>query len=184
VFSDHEKDLIQKSWRLLVPSAETAADLFYRRVFELKPEYRSLFGDDMTAHQRELMRVLAFVVRSLEWPDEHWRRDVDPAEDLMLVMLALGRRQRDLEIPAESYAVASEALIWTLERSLGDALTPGTREAWLKLCSSLATAMQMGEKAIFPTDLGVAQGLADDASVRQRTAAGIGNAPGLTEDAQ
>jgi hemoglobin-like flavoprotein len=182
VFSDTEKDFVQKSWRLLAPSAEAAADLFYRRLLELKPEYRSLLGDDITAHQRELVRLLAFVVRSLEWPDEHWKQDVDPAEDLMLVMLALGRRQRDLAIPPESYAVAREALIWTLERSLGDALTPGTREVWLKLCSSLATAMQMGATAIFPTDIGVTETLADDALVRQGAAAGISDVHGFTED--
>ena len=66
MFSDSEKDIVLRSWRLVVPIAETAADLFYRRLFELKPEYRSLFGEDMSAQKRKLVRMLAFIVRSME----------------------------------------------------------------------------------------------------------------------
>jgi hemoglobin-like flavoprotein len=184
VFSDSEKDIVQRSWRLVVPIAETAADLFYRRLFELKPEYRALFGEDMSAQKRKLVRMLAFIVRSLDWRDEQWREDVDPAEDLLLVVLALGRRHKDLyKIPTESYAVVGEALIWTLEHGLGDAFTPATREVWLKLYTSLASTMQMGAAAIFPTDIGMTEALADDALIRQQAAAGIDDARlGFTED--
>jgi hypothetical protein len=36
VLNDAEKKLIQNSWRLVVPIKDTAADLFYRRLFELR----------------------------------------------------------------------------------------------------------------------------------------------------
>jgi hemoglobin-like flavoprotein len=184
VFSDSEKDIIFRSWRLVVPIAETAADLFYRRLFELKPEYRSLFGEDMSAQKRKLVRMLAFIVRSLEWREDQWREDVDPEEDLMLVVLALGRRHQDLyRIPKESYAVVGEALVWTLEQGLGDAFTPATRDVWVKLYTSLATTMQMGAAAIFPTDIGATEALAEDALIRQQAAAGIDEVRlGFTED--
>jgi hemoglobin-like flavoprotein len=184
VFSDSEKDIVQRSWRLVVPIAETAADLFYRRLFELKPEYRSLFGDDMSAQKRKLVRMLAFIVRSLEWGEAQWKDDIDVSEDLMLVVLALGRRHRDLyKIPRESYAIVGEALVWTLEQGLGDAFTPATREVWIKLYTLLASTMQMGAAAIFPTDVGLTEGAVDDAFVRQQAAAGIDDARlGFTEE--
>ena len=185
MFSDSEKDIVLKSWRLVVPIAETAADLFYRRLFELRPEYRPLFGDDMVAQKRKLVRMLAFIVKSLEWRDEQWRDDVDATEDLMLVVLALGRRHKDLyKIPLESYAIVGEALIWTLEHGLGDAFTPATREVWLKLYTLLASTMQMGSVAIFPTEIGPTEAIADAALMRQQAAAGIDDARlGFTEEA-
>jgi hemoglobin-like flavoprotein len=177
VFSDSEKDIVLRSWRLVVPIAETAADLFYRRLFELRPEYRALFGDDMTAQKRKLIRMLAFIVRSLEWRESAWKDDVDPSEDLMLVVLALGRRHQDLyKIPTESYGVVAEALLWTLEQGLGDAFTPTARETWTKLYTLLATTMQMGGTAIFPTDVGVTEAVADAALMGQQAAAGIDDA--------
>jgi hemoglobin-like flavoprotein len=187
VFSDAEKDIILRSWRLVVPIAETAADLFYRRLFELKPEYRSLFGEDMTTQKRKLVRMLAFIVRAMEWREEQWREDVDATEDLMLVVLALGKRHTDLyKIPNESYAIVGEALVWTLEQGLGDAFTPPTREIWIKLYTLLASTMQMGAAtAIFPTDVGVTEAAAEDALMRQQAAAGIDDARlGFTEDAR
>jgi hemoglobin-like flavoprotein len=186
VFSDSEKDIVQRSWRLVVPNADTAADLFCRRLFELRPEYRSLFGEDLSAQKRKLVRMLAFVVHSLEWREEQWREDVDPSEDLMLVVLALGRRHWDLhKIPTESYGVVGEALIWTLEHALGDAFTPATRQVWLKLYASLANTLQMGAAAILPTDIGATEALADDVFVRQQAAVGTDDARlGFTEDAR
>jgi hemoglobin-like flavoprotein len=184
LFSDSEKDIVFRSWRLVVPIAETAADLFYRRLFELKPEYRPFFGEDMAAQKRKLVRMLAFIVRSLEWREEQWKEDVDPAEDLLLVVLALGRRHRDLyKIPTESYGAVGEALVWTLEQGLGDAFTPATREVWIKLYTVLASTRQMGSTAIFPTDVGATEGLADAALIRQQAAVGIDDARlGFTED--
>lgn len=185
MFSDSEKDIVFRSWRLVVPIAETAADLFYRRLFELKPEYRPLFGDDMSAQKRKLVRMLAFIVRSLEWREEQWKDDIDPAEDLMLVVLALGRRHQDLyKIPADSYGAVGEALLWTLDQGLGDAFTPATREVWTKLYTLLATTMQMGATAIFPTDIDLTAEAVDDALIRQKAAAGIDDTRfGFTEEA-
>jgi hemoglobin-like flavoprotein len=184
VFSDSEKEIVLRNWRLVVPIAETAADLFYRRLFELRPEYRSLFGEDMTAQKRKLIRMLAFIVRSLEWREDQWKDDVDPQEDLMLVVLALGRRHQDLyKIPPDSYGSVGEALLWTLGQGLGDAFTPTARDVWTKLYTLLATTMQMGATAIFPTEIGATETLAEAALIGQQAAAGIDDVRlGFAED--
>ena len=149
MFSDGEKETIRKSWRLVVPIAETAADLFYRRLFELRPDYRGLFPAEMSGQKRKLIRMLAFIMKSLDWNDSEWREEVDPMDDLMLVVLAMGRRHSELyRIPRESYAFVGEALIWTLEQGLADAFTPDTRATWVKLYTLVAQTMQMGAVAI------------------------------------
>lgn len=151
MFTNDDKKALLGSWRLVVPIADTAADLFYRRLFELRPDYRQLFPEDMSNQKRKLVKMLAFIVKSLDWLDEQWKEDVAPNEDLMLVVLAMGRRHSLLyRIPDSSYAVVGEALIWTLDYGLGDAFTPAVRNAWLRLYTYLATAMRMGATAMEP----------------------------------
>lgn len=145
MLTDTEKDALRRSWRLVVPIADTAADLFYKRLFELRPDYRSLFPDDMTKQKRKLLRMLAFVVKAVDFRDAEWADDVPPEEDLLLVVLALGRRHSELyDIPDESYGVVGEALLWTLDYGLGDAFTPEVKAAWTELYTSLARTMRMG----------------------------------------
>lgn len=145
MISDAEKDAVRRSWRLVVPIGETAADLFYKRLFELRPEYRKLFPDDMRAQKRKLLQMLAFVVKSLSWPESAWRDDVPPDEDLLLVVLALGRRHSELyKIPDDSYGVVAEALIWTLDYGLGEAFTEDVKNAWVHVYTLVAKTMGLG----------------------------------------
>ena len=144
MFSDVEKNAIRRSWRLAIPIADTVADLFYRRLFELAPHYRSLFADDMHGQKKKLIRMLAFIVKSMEWTEEQWADSVSPEEDLMLVVLAMGRRHTKLyRVPKEAYGVVGEALMWTLAQGLGDALDATTAGAWGKLYDLLSKTMMM-----------------------------------------
>ncbi len=188
MFSDETKQAILGSWRLVVPIAETAADLFYRRLFELRPEYRTLFPDDMSGQKRKLIKMLAFVVKSLDWLDDDWQASVAPEEDLMLVVLAMGRRHSALyRVPDESYAVVGEALVWTLDYGLGDAFTPQVRKAWIELYTLVAQAMRMGGATVErDTDLvsaDDAQRQGEIALVSQQAEVGIDEARlGMRED--
>jgi hemoglobin-like flavoprotein len=149
MITETEKDAIRRSWKLVVPIGETAADLFYKRLFELRPEYRALFPDDLKAQKRKLIQMLAFIVKSLTWPEAAWREDVPPDEDLLLVVLALGRRHSELyKIPPESYATVGEALVWTLDYGLGEAFTPEVRDAWLHVYTLLSKTMNLGSKMV------------------------------------
>jgi hemoglobin-like flavoprotein len=149
VLTESDRKAVRQSFRLVVPIADTAADLFYRRLFELRPTYRELFKDDIAAQKRKLLRMLAFIVRALDYKDTEWRDDVPPEQDLMLVVLALGRRHADLyRIPNESYAAVGEALLWTLDYGLGEAFTQDVRAAWTRLYTLLAQTMRLGSTAI------------------------------------
>src|SRR4029079_11720537 len=47
LFTDREKQTLTATWGQLVPLADAWVDVFYRRLFELRPEYRTLFPLDM-----------------------------------------------------------------------------------------------------------------------------------------
>lgn len=144
MLSDSEKQFIVRSWKLVDPIAETAAELFYKQLFRLDPSLRRLFPDDMAAQRRKLMASLGFVVKSLDWASADWRTMIEEENDLFLVILALGRRHRVLyKVQDMHYNTVGAALIWTLEQGLGEAFTPEVRSAWAKIYNLLSTAMKL-----------------------------------------
>lgn len=148
MLTDEDKKLILSSWRLVVPIAETAADLFYRRLFEIRPAYRSLFPEDLSKQKRKLVTMLAFIVKSMDWMSSQWQEDVAPEDDLCLIVLAMGRRHSSLyHIPDDSYEPVGQALLWTLEQGLGQAFTDEVRAAWTRLYGVVSTTMRMGARA-------------------------------------
>jgi hemoglobin-like flavoprotein len=153
VITEEEKAAIKESWRLVVPIAETAADLFYKKLFEIRPEYRRLFSHDMRAQKRKLIAMLAFIVRALDWPDSAWQQEVPEEDDLCLVLLALGRRHSDLyRVPDASYEAVGEALLWTLDYGLGKKFDAPTRAAWTHVYQLIALTMKMGRLSVPSTN--------------------------------
>ena len=148
MLTEAQKAAIRRSWQLVVPIGDTAADLFYKRLFELRPAYRRLFSDDMAPQKRKLLAMLAFIVRSIDWDDSKWKDPCATEDDLFLVVLALGLRHHELyQVPDESYDVVGQALLWTLDYGLGEAFTTEVRGAWARVYGLLAQTMKMGRCA-------------------------------------
>lgn len=149
MITDEQKAVIHANWRLVLPIADTAADLFYRRLFELKPEYQALFGEDMDGQKKKLLQMLSFVVRSLEWGGAAWADDVPPDDDLFLVLLALGRRHSTLYgVPDEGYEAVIDALLWTLDYGLGKAFDEKAYDAWSQVMVLVANTMILGRYSV------------------------------------
>lgn len=145
MLTDNEKKQLRDSWRLVGPISETAAELFYKKLFELKPEYRSMFPEDMTAQRRKLMVALTFIVKASDWANEKWADEVPQEDDLMLVVLALGRRHTLLyKVPEEGFKYVGESLMYALNMGLGQAFTPEARAAWMKIYALVANIMKIG----------------------------------------
>jgi len=124
-------DLIRTSWSGVEPIADTAAGLFYGRLFELDPAIERLFRrTDMAAQRKILMQTLTVVVKSL-----------DKLEQLMPAVQALGRRHAGYGVREAHYATVGEALLWTLEQGLGASFTPPVRAAWAEAHGILASVM-------------------------------------------
>jgi hemoglobin-like flavoprotein len=151
MITEEDKEHIRRSWKLVIPIAETAADLFYKRLFELKPEYRGLFPENLAGQKSKLVRMLAFIVKALDYPESAWRDEVADSEDLLLVLLALGRRHQALyRVPREAYGSVGEALLWTLDYGLGEAFSPPVRAAWTAVYKAVSTTMILSVKALDP----------------------------------
>jgi hemoglobin-like flavoprotein len=61
--------LVQQSFEQVKPIVETAADLFYDRLFELDPGLRPMFKSDLSEQKRNLMTTLSFAVSGLKKPE-------------------------------------------------------------------------------------------------------------------
>jgi hemoglobin-like flavoprotein len=123
--------LVQDSWSKVEPIADTAAALFYGRLFELDPSLRPLFRGDMEEQGRKLMQMITVVVRGL-----------DRLDQLVPAVEALGRRHAGYGVSDEHYGTVAVALLWTLEQGLGDAFTPEVLAAWTEAYTLLATVMK------------------------------------------
>jgi nitric oxide dioxygenase len=123
-------NLVQQSFAKVVPLSETAAVLFYDRLFEIAPSVKAMFPSDMTEQRRKLMATLAIVVHGL-----------GNLESILPAASALATRHVGYGAKAEHYPVVGAALLWTLEKGLGDAWTPELADAWSAAYATLSDFM-------------------------------------------
>ena len=57
--------LVQESFAKIAPTSEAAAVRFYDRLFDIAPQMRAIFPDDMIEQRRKLMTMLSGVVKGL-----------------------------------------------------------------------------------------------------------------------
>ena len=138
--------LVQDSFRQVTPIAETAAQLFYARLFELDPDLESLFKGNLSEQGRKLMQMLGLAVSSLDRMDQ-----------LMPVVRSLGTRHVSYGVRDKDYNTVGQALLWTLRKGLGDAFTPDVEAAWSNVYGTLASAMQSGTETPAESSLTLAE---------------------------
>jgi hemoglobin-like flavoprotein len=110
---------IQESFALVAPISEEAAELFYGRLFEIAPAVKPLFHGDIKEQGRKLMATLAVVVNGL-----------GNLEAVLPAASALAKRHVEYGVTAADYAPVGAALLWTLERGLGEKWTAELAAAW------------------------------------------------------
>jgi len=123
-------NLVQQSFAKVAPISEQAAVLFYGRLFEVAPSVRAMFPDDMTEQRKKLMATLAVVVGGL-----------GNLDSILPAASALATRHVSYGARPEHYPVVGGALLWTLEKGLGDAWTPDVSEAWIAAYGTLSGYM-------------------------------------------
>lgn len=123
-------ELVQKTFGDVAPISEQAAALFYGRLFEIAPEVKPMFKNDITEQGRKLMSTLAIVVRGLS--------------DLPSILPAasnLAKKHVGYGVKAAHYEPVGAALLWTLEKGLGDKWTPDVASAWTEAYVTLSSYM-------------------------------------------
>src|SRR3978361_1508964 len=122
--------LVQDSFAKVAPISEQAAVLFYDRLFEVATSVRAMFPDDMTEQRKKLMATLAVVVNGLS-----------NLEAILPAASALAKRHVNYGAKPEHYPVVGGALLFTLEKGLGEAWTPELEEAWTAAYGTLSGYM-------------------------------------------
>jgi len=122
--------LVQQSFAKVAPISEAAAVMFYDRLFSIAPQVKPMFPADMTEQRKKLMATLAVVVNGL-----------DRLESVLPAASALATRHVGYGVKAEHYPVVGAALLWTLEKGLGEGWTPDIAEAWTAAYGTLSGFM-------------------------------------------
>ena len=122
--------LVQQSFSEVVPISDLAAVIFYDRLFEIAPQVKPMFTGDMAEQRRKLMAMLAAVVNGLGNP-----------ESILPVASALAIRHVSYGARPEHYPAVGAALLWTLEKGLGEAWTSDVADAWTAAYGTLSGYM-------------------------------------------
>lgn len=123
-------DLIRESYMQLSADLQRAGDVFYDKLFEIAPETRQLFLQDMTAQAAKLMSTLGLVVSQLQNAEE-----LEPVvRDLALRHLAYG-------VEAHHYDLVRDALVGMLKTLLSSQMDERVFEAWGRAYDRLASVM-------------------------------------------
>lgn len=123
--------LVQNSWSAVAPIQDTAAGLFYQRLFALDPAVRPMFKGDMKEQGRKLMKMLGFIVNSLTTLDQ-----------LVPVAQEMARKHVGYGVQPEHYDTVGAALLWALGQGLGTAFTDEVKAAWASAYGTLAQVMK------------------------------------------
>jgi len=125
--------LLQDSFNLVVKiPTETIGELFYNRLFEIVPEIRPMFGHtDMSEQSRKLITMLTYIVKRLD----------DFANVTNEITKLAQRHIRYGVVEPKLYEPVGEALLWTLEQTLGTNWNNEVKTAWTACFILLSTAM-------------------------------------------
>ena len=126
----NQVDLIRDSFVHILLDSDAAARLFYDRLFELAPDTRPLFRNDMVEQGRHLIEALAKIVTGLS------------SLDVMLPGLCkLAERHVDYGVEDRHYAVVGDALVNMVTVHGGSAIDSATVQAWKKAYAMIADVM-------------------------------------------
>ncbi|MBV8030481.1 MAG: hemin receptor [Betaproteobacteria bacterium] len=129
--SPEDAELVERTWKGILPIRDTFAELFYRKLFELDPGLRPLFKGDLKEQGRNLVAMMSIAVRHLRKP-----------EAIATALRELGRRHASYGVRDEHYELVRTALILSLDLSLGEEFGPQARGAWEAAYDALSGAMR------------------------------------------
>ena len=126
----NQVNLIRDSFVQILLDSDAAARLFYNRLFELAPDTRPLFQNDMAEQGRHLISALAKIVTGLS------------SLDVMLPGLCkLAERHVDYGVEDRHYADAGNALLHMVTAHGGLAIDSVTVQAWKTAYALLTDVM-------------------------------------------
>ena len=123
--------LVKQTWSLLrgVDPA-ILGDVFYSRLFSQYPALRSMFKGSMASQYQKFVDMLSMIVARFDRPDT-----------IAMEISQLARSHAGYGVKPEQYGAVREALLWTLERGLGNDWNDTVKQAWIACYDALAQLM-------------------------------------------
>lgn len=133
------KRLVRASFPSIAELSGPIAMLFYGRLFQMDPQLRPMFRQDIEVQGRKLMDMLTALTTNL-----------DHFEDLVPVLKALGQRHAGYGVRPEHYDLVTASLIWAFGTALQDEFAPEIKAAWLAVISAVGVVMKEGAAELLP----------------------------------
>lgn len=134
--TSEQGQLVRLSFVQIIDRKQDLGRIFYERLFATTPALRPLFKSSIEEQAQKLIDTLALVIGNL----------TNPA-GLAGMLERLGRRHSGYGVKNEHYAIVGEALVWSLQKTLGADFTPPLRDAWIALYGTAAAAMKRSSTA-------------------------------------
>ncbi len=135
--TERKKRLVQSSFTKVAPIADKAAEIFYNKLFEMDPSLKPLFKGDIKEQGKKLMTMIGTAVNGL-----------DNLDSIVPAVQNLGRNHVGYGVEDKHYDTVGGALIYTLEKGLGDDFTADVKDAWTEVYTTLATVMKEAAKTV------------------------------------
>ena len=134
---------VNETWKLVAEDLTGHGIVFFKRVFELAPEALALFSfkeeenlyesEALKKHANKVMTTVGVAVAGL----------ADVAK-LVPVLESLGKRHKGRGVLPVHYDVVGAALLFALEKGLGDKWTADVKDAWATVYDVVASTMIKG----------------------------------------
>lgn len=128
--TEQQQQLLKESFEKLLAEGPTVIHGFYDRLFQVAPEVKKLFSNDMDRQVRKFLQSLNVIVSSLAC-----------TEKAVPMLQRLGERHREYGVAPDHYPLVGGVLIETLETALGDGFSLEAREAWSGAFAQIAAIM-------------------------------------------
>jgi hemoglobin-like flavoprotein len=129
--TNQQLTLVKQSWTLLREiDPAVLGDVFYGRLFFKYPNLRPLFKGPMDRQYQKFIDMLSILVARLDRPHAVEQE-----------ISQLGQSHAQYGIKPEHYEPVKDALLWTLERGLGNDWNDDVRQGWIACYDKLTGAM-------------------------------------------
>lgn len=130
-------ELVKNSWGRVVAYSEKAGRIFYERLFELAPELRTLFKDDVQTQNQKLILAVTVIITKL-----------NKLENLELEIQKLAKKHQAFGIAGDHFVMFKLAFVEMLRAISQTLWDEETEEAWKELFDLISVAMlnQMNEQ--------------------------------------
>ncbi|MDP1946029.1 MAG: methyl-accepting chemotaxis protein [Nitrospirota bacterium] len=129
-------ELLERSFELLKPQADTLVSRFYERLFEKYPAVKPMFArTTMPEQKKKLLASLVLVMQNLRRPDT-----LGPA------LKQLGARHVAYGTQPAHYGAVADTLLGVMAEMAGTAWTSEVKQAWTDALNTIAQIMLEGAR--------------------------------------